>query len=364
MLKRLDRYILAECAGPFIFGLGMFFLLLVGVDVLYDALRMMLRQHIPPGVVLKVSVLRLAFTVFLTVPMATVFGTLMAFSRLSADGEIVAMRAGGISVPRIGLAPIAVSVLLSAVLTWAAHNAVPACNGRARQILADLARQRGTAAVQALSLSIPPEGPPERFVRAERFDPAHGILEDVIIIEYRQGHVWQILIARRASWRGRELVLEQVRGVQRTPRGEMAEKIDELRYELGYTMAELEQAIRRPRLKPEEMTTRQILEKLKSPSTPLPLVREYRTEIARRWFMPWSTLGFALVGVAFGLRPYRTSRGVALGLSLAVILAYYLLFQTFGVLAEQGYISPELAALLPDLALVVVGGAILFGREW
>jgi hypothetical protein len=98
-MKRLDRYVLSETLLPFLFGIGAFLAVLVGVELLYDMLRLVYQEGVPAGAALQIFLLALPGVVTLTFPMAIMFGSLMAMGRLSGDGELVAMRAGAESPP-------------------------------------------------------------------------------------------------------------------------------------------------------------------------------------------------------------------------------------------------------------------------
>jgi len=63
-------------------------------------------------VILQVFVLNLAWMLALSVPMAVLSGTLMAFGRMAADSEILAAKASGVSLYRIIAPVLLVSVLL------------------------------------------------------------------------------------------------------------------------------------------------------------------------------------------------------------------------------------------------------------
>ena len=43
-MRKLDRYIIQEMLGPFLFGMGAFAIVLVGVDLMYHALRLILEE--------------------------------------------------------------------------------------------------------------------------------------------------------------------------------------------------------------------------------------------------------------------------------------------------------------------------------
>jgi len=73
-LRKLDKYILKEMIGPFVFGVGAFIIVLVSIDLLYDALRLIVREGYPAGLVARAFAYRMPQTITLTLPMATMFG--------------------------------------------------------------------------------------------------------------------------------------------------------------------------------------------------------------------------------------------------------------------------------------------------
>ena len=96
MRARLDRYILTEILGPLGLGFLVYTFLLL-IRFLFQSAEMIIRRGLPASVVGKLLLLTLPNIVVLTLPMSLLFGILIAVGRLSADSEIVAMRALGIS---------------------------------------------------------------------------------------------------------------------------------------------------------------------------------------------------------------------------------------------------------------------------
>ncbi len=360
-MKTLDRYILSEFAGPFLFGLGIFFTLLVGVDVLYDILRMTIRYQMPMVKAIEVAGYRLPVMFGLTVPMAAMFASLMTFARLSSEGELTAIRVGGASLRRVGLAVIVLCALFSLVLAVLVHTWIPTCSGMSTRMLAEY---RGKIkAIRHLMLRIPENGPMERIVYVDKLDAARGEMEWVVIHEFKEGQPCVTLVAKRARWGGKVWILEQLEHTRITPEGSRSEKLAELRYDLGRTPEDLE----RVKYTPDELRTTELLRELEvvtsGHAADAGRAAQIRMEIANRWSAPWAVLGMGLVGVALGVRPQRTSRGVALGLSLAVVLLYYIVMHTMTIVGEQGRLPAPLCAWLANGALVAVGLTGLFSHD-
>src|SRR6266498_5048455 len=95
-MKILTRYILKEMVGPTALGFA-FYTFIIIMRQLFDLAGMIIKRSLPVSTVLELLWLSLPNIIVLTVPMSLLFGILIAVGRLSADSEIISMRALGIS---------------------------------------------------------------------------------------------------------------------------------------------------------------------------------------------------------------------------------------------------------------------------
>jgi len=143
----LARYILREHVGPFVFAffvITLFFLL----NLLFRELSRILSKGLPWNVVLEFFMLNMAWIVALAVPMAMLTATLMAFGRLSADSEIAAMEANGVSILTIVTPALIAASVLALLLVWFNNNVLPDFNHRTRLLASDIARKRPTINIE------------------------------------------------------------------------------------------------------------------------------------------------------------------------------------------------------------------------
>jgi hypothetical protein len=98
-LSILDRYMLTELSGPFVFGLSAFTLIFAATQLLAIG-RMVSSEHIPLWAAIEIFLWGLPGYMGLVIPMALLLGTLLAIQRLSGESELTAMKAGGISFTR------------------------------------------------------------------------------------------------------------------------------------------------------------------------------------------------------------------------------------------------------------------------
>jgi len=358
-LRKLDKYILSEMIGPFLFGVGAFIIVLVSIDLLYDALRLIVREGYPAGLVARAFLYRVPQTITLTLPMATMFAAMMAIGRLSSDGEVEAMRAGGVSFARLATPVLAGGLLISALALVLNEVVVPPANNASNQLLAELAE--GVVARQDyLFLSLPEKEAPRILLKAEHFNAEDGQLRDVWIAQFRDGDFRDYFTAEEAIWRSTRIEMHNFTHVTYLPDGSRrTEQGETVNIEVGQAPWQLKEI----RKKPEDMTLAQLgrdirrMHKLPAAAQNklAELVEYYHIRLA----IPWSALGFALIAAPLALRPKRTTTGVGLGISLAIILAYYIIFNALRVVGEQGALPPALAAWLPNLILYGVGLGLL-----
>lgn len=141
MLPILSRYIIREHIGPFFFAFFVINLIFI-LNLLFRELGKFLSKGLSISVILEYLFLSLAWMIALAVPMAVLTATLMAFGRLSADYEITAIKASGISLYQILPPVLIVSTLLALSLIWFNNHILPDFNHRLRLLASDIARKK------------------------------------------------------------------------------------------------------------------------------------------------------------------------------------------------------------------------------
>jgi lipopolysaccharide export system permease protein len=143
----LQRYVLREHIGPFFFGFSVITLIFL-LNLLFRELSRILSKGLPWNVVLEFFALNMAWIIALAVPMAVLVAALMAFGRLSADNEITAMKAGGVSLYRIITPVLFAAVLVAIGMIWFNNAVLPDFNHRARLLAGDIARKKPGVSIE------------------------------------------------------------------------------------------------------------------------------------------------------------------------------------------------------------------------
>jgi lipopolysaccharide export system permease protein len=365
-MKILDRYIGSHFIGPFLTGVGAFTAILTGVSEVYWAVQQVVKEGVPGAVMLQVFLLHLPSLIALTLPMSTVFAALMVSGELSSHGEIVAVRAGGISTWRIAL-PVFVASALVALGTTAFNEALgPYANARAEALMRGVVMDK-TDFQKPLLFRMPETGAVQRIVYADKVRPAEREMLNVTIIEYRDEIPREMIHAARAVWEGKDWRLLDVEHKQDTGSGYRESTVKELRYDLGRT---LEQVAAKPWPRAESMTLKQILAAARDfPKNPPGgdtsrdwchfMMQQFHLRLA----MPWAAVCCAMLGFPLGLRPHRTTASVGFGISLAVVFVYYIAVNSLRAFGEQGAIEPLVAAWAPNIAVFGIGLGLMINAS-
>ncbi len=114
----LFRAIFREVSKSAIFGAALFtfVLFLQRVGKLFEIL---VRSSASPGTVAHLFALAIPFTLSFTMPLGVLVGVLIALSRMSSDGEIVALRAAGVPSRKV-IPPVLVLATLAMLVTFTA----------------------------------------------------------------------------------------------------------------------------------------------------------------------------------------------------------------------------------------------------
>ncbi len=191
----LAKYILREHVAPFFYSLLVITFLFL-IDFLIRILSSILSKGLDWKVVLEIVVLNLAWMLALSIPMAVLVATLMAFGRLSADNETTALRALGISPVRAMLPVLLVAALLAGGLMWFNDRILPEANYRAASLRNDIGRKKPAAFIA-----------PRRVIRdfegyrlwMDRVDPATDMFYGVRIYQQERGQPVRYTFADSAA---------------------------------------------------------------------------------------------------------------------------------------------------------------------
>jgi len=361
-MRRLDRYITSEFAPLLLFGIGAFLVILIGVELLPKALRMVVREGFPLSVAARVFIYRLPTMIALTLPMAVMFASLMTVAGLSSHGELLALKAGGIPFLRVSAPVIVVGFILSLITLGFNEQISPLGSRKAFQLVKEY-REQGKP-VENMIFWIPDTGTPRQLFHIASFDPKSRRLEGILVIYLDEnGKYSQLYEADYAEWQGEEWVLHNALSVEMTERGRRETRPGDVTLFVGKSAEQLSEVNQDL----DEMSIAQLQMLLRQQQALGLAYKPHQVELLQiiqtRLALPWCALGFAMLGVALGCRPLRASASVGFGVSLVVVFLYYLVFNALTLMGERGVLSPLITAWAPNAILFASGLYLLYNSN-
>ena len=370
-LRLVDQLVLRELLGSFALGTGLFTALFVSAETVMGVGRLLLEAGGGTALLGTYLVNRLPQILVLTLPMATLLSTLLAFGRLSSQRELAALRVAGYGFLRVALPALGFGAAVAAASLALNEGLVPPTMARANALLLQTARTapgvRGLVAGPRVLAS------GEVLVAgAESLDPGQGEMRGLFVHVFFEGRRRREIYADRARWTGQGWVLSGMRWVEFGATGELGV---EMRAARAWTPLPVLDALGEPASlargepSPDEEGAARLFQRARGlragPGGAEAARRAARLEILahQKVALPLACLVFAGVGVPLGVQPYRTGLSTGFGLSLVFILVYYALMTTGLLLGEQAALRPALAAWLPNGFFLVVGAWLLRARE-
>jgi len=372
-MKLVDRQVLRELTGPFLFGMALFTSVFFAGRILLD-LTNWLMNGMPVLTALEIVLFSLPSTMFWTLPMSTLLAVLLGVGRLSGESEVVALYAGGVSFTRIAM-PILVLGLVVSGFSMLLNEAVG-------PIAANRISDLQLAVLKSTTLSEQPftledRGTNSRIIVKGGMDKKAGVMRDVTILQYGfnkyRNKPLLLLYASRAMWAGAKDPTKCYRWKlydgytqlmdPRDPRsiGTVTfQGMQTREVEIHKTPSDM--ALYQD-LKPEQMSFSRLSKVVKIlrayPDRPTDQIRQLDVDRWNKLAVPLTSLIFALVAAPLGIRGHRSSSSVGLGLSILVIFFYWIVGRYTWSLAVQGNVTPWVGAFAPNILGLIAAFALL-----
>ena len=355
----LDRYVVRTFSSVFLLVVlsGLSIYVVADLTQIADEI---FENQVPRSVVLgyyKYMSLQILYELS---PILVLITTLITFSLLSRTNEVIAIKALGVSLYRIALPAVVMSLLIAAGAAFLESEILPASNERVAE-LEDIIRGRDS---------------PRTYRRADRqwlfargqyiynylhYDPVHQQLQRLQVFELGDDHRLEgRLLAQRAEYAaGGEWLFDngwwrRFDGVQVTRYDRFEEpRIVQFPEEPDFFDAEL-----RP---PDQMSyreLRQYIEELESAGQAVP---ELKVQLQTKIAYPTISLVMALVALPFAFRLGRQGALYGVGLSIVIGMVFIAIYAFFTTMGETGALPPMVAVWSPNVVFAFLSVYLFLG---
>jgi len=358
-IKVLDRYIFEELLPPFF--LSMFIITLVlFIQKMFRLAELVISKGVTVTATLKLLAFILPGFLVITIPMSALVAAITAFSRLSSDSEITAMRTSRVSLYRM-LRPVTLFAFLAFSATALTSLVLlPAANTALKAHLFNMVKSQAMVGIEAGVFSSAFDGMVIYVDKMESLDKMEGIF---ISDEHSAKDPYSI-VAKRGKLitdpQSFKVTLAMEEGsIYSLPR-------DKSKYLLSsFAAGSIFLDINRSLLTGAPSATdyrnasiQTLLSDIRSLRAQGKPTFQLESELHMRLSIPVACLIFGIIGAPLGIRKSRSGRSAGIAIALAVFFLYYVLIGTSKNLAETGSLPPAAAYWIPN-TIILMGSAIL-----
>lgn len=362
----LPRYIIAAMVPYVLLSL----ILLTAILFAQQAARfaeIVLYADLPVALLGQIGAALLPGVLIFTIPIATLTGIIIGYSRMGTDSEIVAMRAAGVGSWTLLWPALLVGVVLCGAAAYIQLQEAP-------KAARDLERVALQGALAKLDSPVEPRTfstLPKYVIYVRDGDKTQGTWGRVFIFTQHVDQSTEILTARSgridSSGDKSELVLSDVLATKfpsqstETEKSYVVERSEQLRISINTGRADLVQRLNERDTTADAMDWNELRER--SASANEKERRDAQRTFHRRLALSASPMIFAFLGGVLGLRIRRGGKSVGVLLSLVVVIVYYLISLLGESLSRAGSVSPFVGAWLATVFMILLSMILLIANR-
>jgi len=356
-MKILRDHILNEFLSPFfgtIFGLVSLFILGRGIIQMAD---FVFNKSVDVWLIVQLFLYSLPFMLIFIIPMAVLIATLMTFRKLSADNELTAMRASGISLSKIATPLFVFVFILSLVSLILSDRIASVSHYNYRLLLARIGIENPSAALE--------EG---TFIKKFKnfvifiYEIDKNNLKGIRIYQPQPGRPVRTIVAEKGeliSIPERGIIkLKLIQGTSDEPDPKDPTKLYKINfktYDLPLNVSDIKES-NQPGKKPKDMSIHELSREIERlGESGIKATYSLSAEIHNKIAMAFSSLAFLLIGIPLGITTRRGDKSISYGLSLVVVTFYWLILIGGKALAQKGMAPAALSLEFSNLVIGLIG---------
>ena len=351
------------------------FVLLLG-NVLKEIIGLLVSGQVSLLLVLKAIGLLVPYVMSYVLPFATLTAVILVFGRFSADQELTAVRASGMSLISLITPILLLSLVLCGVCAWFNMSVAPRCRGAykniifqlgARSISSLITEDRFIDEIPGMVLYIRKKNGDKledvRYYELEnnqiktRTSAKSGIIHYNPETHSVQFELFDLLTEIRVS--DEKSVDEQFMG---PPAPEKASdwvvgRAGSLMTDPPKDLTPFMKNDRKPKV--SEMGFRALREERKSLEEQGIGTMPVRVQMHRQLAFSFACFAFTLIGIPLAIQAHRRETSIGVAIALGLVLVYYAFFIAGEALATKEKFHPHLLMWVPNFLFQAVGAVLL-----
>ncbi len=352
-MRILRNYVLGECVLPFFLSLGVFTCVFL-LGSLIQLANLVINKGVSLTTIGKVFVLYIPVLLEYTLPIACLTAIILGFSRLSADNEILAIRACGVYLRNLLTPLFVLGIIASLLLIVLNEHIIPYANHEQRVAFKQVGVKNPTAALEAGSFINAFEN---QILFIYHID-GNRMYNVRIYQPQPDGKATRTIIAREGEFSpvpGEDKIkLKLIDGTSDEPNLKNPSSFFKLNFQTYFMTLDLSQKDKPLDKKPKGMTLRELSDKIEEMKMllvdPAPLVTEFHRKIS--W--SFSALIFILIGFPLAVITHRREKSANLVIAILCAATYYLISLACEALSIQRITPPAITMWAPNILGAIV----------
>ncbi len=349
----LSLYIIREISSLFLLGIVLFTLVLL-MGRLIKLTELVVSRGVPFADVSKMILYLIPSFLTYTIPMAFLLAVLLAFGRLSADNEIIVIKASGISLFQV-MPPVLFCALVAALFAFGVSSiGAPWGNSAFRELSLQVLTKNIAATIREKTFW---DDIPGIVMYTDHYEEKNKQLTGVVIHDGRNQVRPMTIFARDGVISGASgsnaLLLSLQNGSIH-----MAGKdgLYRLVYFGEYSMTVGDKENSTPQARNEsDIWLTDLIRQMNDPALPAALRLRHRIEFHSRITFPCASFVFAILAVPLGIQNRRSGKSGGFAISVLIILSYYVMMSVAKSFPERGLLPSSIALWLPNLVFLGIG---------
>lgn len=353
----MDRYIIKEVMSFVALAVAALTIMLI-MQTLFELMDMLINKKVAWPYIVKLLAYRLPAFLVVTFPISLLASSELAIGRLSTDGEVTAMRAGGISLRRIMIPFLTAALAISFFAFLINDYIVPEANHISQNIIREIVLKKGPPNIKRNVFFRDAEN---RYFYINLFDEVNMIMQDIMVYELTREKFPRTITAKEGRW---------VVDTWKLKNGTIYnyDKEGKITYEMSFetldiiVKEDLQKFFKNQRT-PQEMSSEELRQQIDILQRAGADTKNFEVDLYMKYSIPFSGLIFVLLGVPLGLRVKRGSKASGIILSIVLVLFYYIFLSATRSFGRGDILTPVLAAWLPNIVFGILGVVIMLGSE-
>lgn len=360
-LSILDRYILKQLTDVFTLGVIIFTSIIFASETFTQLIKQISLYGIPFHIAMMMVILNLPQVFVLTIPISTLFATVMTVNDLSLKSEITIFKACGIGINRIAKPIFCFALVMTFVSFFINEFIVPITSVQSKSLAIYSIEQKHIPEnkMNFTVKDIDKDGMLKRLFYAQWCKDK--TLNNVTVIDISNPKNIQIVQAKKGSTSDYGWLFENGIAYTISKNGKIFNTSLFEESNVSFGIGDVNEMVKEST---NEFNFFKLAKYIKSKKNNLEhkIKLEYQINLFDKLALPITTFALALIGVPLAITPPRVRYNRGFLFSILIIFVYYVIRAFSLNLGETGTIHPLLAAWLPVIIITVVG-LILFYKK-